>query len=130
MGKKFNPEKLNLIYCVEYISNSEETEEHSFCDREGICRCEVITNVDITNVKVFEIFDKIINYLTFKKKNYEQLDEETKTSILEIIINEGIEDVSNYTWEAEGDYYGEVVSGIYFDKMEQLLDRVKKILYK
>lgn len=130
MAKKFNPEKLNLQHCVEYNTEESYNCEEEGCDVEGICRCIVIDDVKIEKINSFQVAEQIVSYLTFDKKSFSVMDMELGKCILEILDKFGIENPENYSWKAVGDYYGEIVDGIYFNKMQELLNEVRKFLYK
>jgi hypothetical protein len=130
MAKKFNSEKLNLQSYVDYDLEESYNCQEEGCDDEGICRCSVIDDVKIQKINAFQIAEEIVSYLTFGKRNFSTMGMESGRIILEMMNKFGIEKPENYSWESQGDYYGEIVSGIYFDKMQDLLNEMRKFLHK
>lgn len=130
MGKKFNPEKLNLQSCVDYEVERSYDCENEGCHGEGICRCSVIENVVISEIKLYGVAQKVVDYLTFGKRLYASLPLEIGVAIRQSLEEIGADKAENYSWVAKGDYYGEIVGGIYFNNAKQMLANVKKILNK
>lgn len=130
MAKKFNPEKLNLQWCLDYDVERTYDCEDEGCHDEGICRCSVIENVVISEIKLYDVAQKVVDYLTFGKRTYATQPLEIGIAIIRSLEEIGADKAENYSWVAKGDYYGEIVGGIYFNNAEQMLANVKKILYK
>lgn len=130
MAKKFNPEKLNLQYCVRYNTEESYNCEEEGCHDEGICRCGVIDNLVISEINLYNVAQKVVDYLAHGKRVYATLPFEIGEAIKQSLEEIGADKAENYSWTTKGDYYGEIVDGIYFNDAEQMLKNVKKILYK
>lgn len=124
-----NLNNINLQYrCVSIDYHSDYDCSNNSCEDEGICRCGMIYETEITNVVVVEmvnlIYDELFDNTTLSGKREGKLNQ--------LLFGIG-EDINRYTidrilrkykiWEPDyynievcGGYYGQEIEGVYLNK--------------